>query len=234
MSRTFLNQSTQIGNSKVYDDTLAAGSALEFVTGSDFTIHDDLNALRSMMNHIIGSGNWYDEPVNTLSGLDSGKLSLTGGTMTGGIDMGSNSITNVASPGLGTDAVNKDYVDTTLASAAFRYSKQYAVVPGLVTAGTDLIVNLASGANPSLDVDASLAVPYIDNGALVDMPDQPMIENFVKYGDLYLNGQLLRYGADTDYTLGSVPGALVFTFDLRDGDVLCLINDQFTGLPAVP
>lgn len=233
MSRTFLNQSTQIGNSKEYDDTLAAGSALEFVTGSDFTIHDDLNALRSMMNHIIGSGNWYDAPIDTLSGLSSGKLSLSGGTMTGGIDMGTNSITNVPTPVNGGDAVNKDYVDNSLSDSPFRYSKQYAVVPGLVTAGTDLIVNLANGTHLSLSVDSALAVPYIDNGALVDMPDQPMIDNFVKYGDLYLNGQLLRYGADTDYTLGSDPGTLVFTFDLREGDVLCLISDQYSGIPAL-
>jgi hypothetical protein len=233
MSRTFINQSTQIGNSKAYDDTLSASPALEFTTGSDFTIYDDLNALRSMMNHIIGTGNWYDVPIDTLSGLSSGKLSLTGGTMTGSIDMGSNSITNVPTPTTSTDAANKDYVDGSLSASPFRYSKQYAVISGLVTAGTDLIVNLAGGTSPSLSVDASLTVPYIDNGVLVDIPDQPMIDNFVKYSDMYLNGQLLRYGTGKDFEFGSVAGSLKFEFDLIANDVICLISDQYTGLPAL-
>lgn len=229
MSRTFLNQSTQISNSKVYDDTLSSGVALEFAGYDDKTIHDDLNALRSMMKQITGRGAWYEDPMVSLSSLDQWKLSLTGGTMLGNIDMYGSMVTGLAAPSAGSDAVNKDYVDSTLLAAPFRYGKQHAVVPGLITAGTDLIVNAVGG---SLSVDGSLAIPYTA-GSPPSLPDSTMIDNFVKYSDVYLNGQLLRYGAGKDFEFGTVPGSLVFSFDLRANDVICLISDQYTGLPAI-
>jgi hypothetical protein len=59
--------------------------------------------------------------------VDSGdalKLSLTGGTMSGVLNMGSNKITALATPTSGTDAANKSYVDAaipTIANYAFAY-----------------------------------------------------------------------------------------------------------------
>jgi len=61
MARTFLRQDTQIRNSDVYDDTLAAGLTLE--TGQT-EIEGDLNALRSQVKRLIwgdAAGNWYDD-----------------------------------------------------------------------------------------------------------------------------------------------------------------------------
>lgn len=63
MGRTFIRQDTQIRNSDLYDDTLAAGSALE---SGQTTIEGDLNALRSQLTRILkadGSLNWYDDVV---------------------------------------------------------------------------------------------------------------------------------------------------------------------------
>ena len=57
MARTFLRQDTQIRNSDVYDDTLAAGATLESGAAN---IEADLNSLRSQVNKIIGETNWYD------------------------------------------------------------------------------------------------------------------------------------------------------------------------------
>jgi hypothetical protein len=61
MSRTFVRQDTQIRNSDLYDDTVAAGSTLE---SAPTNIEEDLNALRSQMKRAIwddGAGNWYDD-----------------------------------------------------------------------------------------------------------------------------------------------------------------------------
>jgi hypothetical protein len=61
MSRTFIRQDTQIKNSDLYDDTVAAGSTLE-TAGTQ--IEFDLNGLRSQMKRAIwddGAGNWYDD-----------------------------------------------------------------------------------------------------------------------------------------------------------------------------
>jgi len=61
MARTFIRQDTQVRNSDVYDDTVAAGSTLESAPAH---IEDDLNALRSQAKRAIwqdSAGNWYDD-----------------------------------------------------------------------------------------------------------------------------------------------------------------------------
>lgn len=67
MSRSLLNQDTQIRNARVYLDNLAAGSTLETNAASG---NDDADALRSQINRVLradGSLNWYDDvpTVNT-------------------------------------------------------------------------------------------------------------------------------------------------------------------------
>ncbi len=57
MSRTLVRQLLNIRNSDTYDDTLAAGVALE--SGAT-RLEDDLNSIRSQLNRIIGQTNWYD------------------------------------------------------------------------------------------------------------------------------------------------------------------------------
>jgi hypothetical protein len=68
MSQTKIRQSSQIFNSDVYDDGVAAGATLE--SGS-VSLQQDLNALRSQMNRLQGGTNWYDalsgRSVETLS-----------------------------------------------------------------------------------------------------------------------------------------------------------------------
>jgi len=61
MSRTFVRQDTQIRQSDVYDDTIAAGqAALETAAAN---IEDDLNSLRSQVSRILDdqAGAWYDD-----------------------------------------------------------------------------------------------------------------------------------------------------------------------------
>lgn len=62
MGRTFIRQDTQIRNSDLYDDTLAAGSTLESAPAN---IEDDLNGLRSQANRTLKAtgGNWFDDLV---------------------------------------------------------------------------------------------------------------------------------------------------------------------------
>ena len=48
---------------------------------------------------------------------DATKLSLSGGTMTGAIDMGSAKITTTYTPSNGPDSTNKTYVDSIIGSA---------------------------------------------------------------------------------------------------------------------
>lgn len=61
-----------------------------------------------------------DDPnfATTMTNSLASKLSLSGGTMTGALAMGSNKITNLATPEASTDAATKGYIDTQTTSAA--------------------------------------------------------------------------------------------------------------------
>lgn len=204
MSRTFINQSTQIANSNVYDDTLAATSALEFASGSA-SIHDDLNALRSMIQHVIGSGNWYDQPTNSLAWLSSNKLNLSGGTMSGSLAMAGHNITDLGDPVDPQHAATKAYVDSQVSGLDARSSKTFSVVTAAVSEGD----NLVAGLGGNLDT----ALPTIPTGS----------EVFASTYDIYLNGQLLRPGVNMDVNPGTVPNSLKLTFDAVEGDVFCVV-----------
>lgn len=56
MARTFIRQESQIRPSLTFDDTLAAGVALQSGSAS---IEGDLNSLRSQAKRILGEANWY-------------------------------------------------------------------------------------------------------------------------------------------------------------------------------
>lgn len=70
-----LDQETQIQNSDVYDDTIAAGVALESPAAADQNIRFDLNAIRSQLRRIIdpqglaGTADWFVDIVAALNGF---------------------------------------------------------------------------------------------------------------------------------------------------------------------
>ena len=209
MSRTFLNQTTQIGNSEVYDDTLSTGSALEF-TDVNASIHDDLNALRSMIRTVMGSVNWYDAPSGSLNSLTNDKVNRAGDTMSGSLDMGGFSIVGLAdlvSGSLSSSATNKLYVDSLVSNAIAgldgRVSKTFASVSAPAAA------------------DSALAVGTNLTG---EMPDFTGVSNedFTALYDVFMNGQLLRAGSGMDVYLDG--GSLKLTFDAVANDVICIFK----------
>ena len=89
---------------KYVDDSVAA-----LVASAPGTL-DTLNELAEALG---------DDPnfATTMTNALAGKLSLSGGTMTGAIAMGANKITGLATPESSTDAANKGYIDTMASSA---------------------------------------------------------------------------------------------------------------------
>jgi hypothetical protein len=71
MARTFIRQETQVRNSDLYDDTIAASLA-NFETNPT-NLEGDLNNVRSQLHNLLKNqaGNWYDD-LNTPSALDAG------------------------------------------------------------------------------------------------------------------------------------------------------------------
>jgi hypothetical protein len=60
----------------------------------------------------LGLQSGIDSLDTSMAAVESGKLSLSGGTMTGTLDMGSNKITSTYTPSTNADIANKQYVDT--------------------------------------------------------------------------------------------------------------------------
>ena len=211
MSRTFLNQSTQIASSETYDDTLTIDSTLEYTREDGKTIHDDLNALRTMIRAAMGTSNWYEAPAGNIESLVETKVSKSGDTMTGPLDMGSYAITNLAYPSNDTDAASKLYVDTVAGGIPIRLVRIFAKVTSAAAAGSDLY----DGEN-------------LDN----TLPTFSAATFATDY-DIFMNGQLLRPGSDFDVYIGGVgdnEAKLRLTYDVVVDDVICVIS---YGLPTL-
>jgi len=219
MSRTFLNQTTQIGNSETYDDSLETGSRLQF-SGSDASIHDDLNALRTMIRVAMGTPSWYDEPAESLTELSGSKVSRSGDTMTGALHMSGNLITGLPETRfyvqegediLSTSAVSKQYVDDVSAPGRSNYAwvgKSYATVTAPVAAGEDLVFGVST--------DSPLTALWQGLDAV----------------NIFMNGQLLRNGSEYDVNRGSLPNSVRLTFNAVPGDVICIEQHEIPLLPS--
>jgi hypothetical protein len=91
-----------------------------------------------------------DDPnfATTITNSLAGKLSLTGGTMTGAIAMGTNKITGLGTPTASTDAANKDYIDTMATSAGASATASAASAAAAATSATSA-ASSATAANSS-------------------------------------------------------------------------------------
>lgn len=94
---------------------------------------------------------------------DSTKLSLTGGTVTGDINMSGNKITNIGTPSNSGDIVNKSYVDTQITNISNSINNYLPLsggtMSGNINLGNHSIINVANPINASDVANKS----YIDN-----------------------------------------------------------------------
>lgn len=139
---------------KLYVDTQVAS----LVDSAPGTL-DTLNELAAALG---------DDPnfATTITNSLAAKLSLSGGTMTGAIAMGTNKITGLGTPTASTDAANKNYIDTMASSAG---ASSTAAAASAASAAIS-----ASSANASAtSADASfVAVTGLTGAGLVrDMGD---------------------------------------------------------------
>lgn len=106
---------------------------------------------------LLGSG---DISVATQSDLDD-YLALAGGTMTGDIAMGNNSITGLAEPTNSSDAANKGYVDT-IATGALKPSGSiaFASLPALSASVLNNMYNVTDAFTSTSDFTDGGGVSY--------------------------------------------------------------------------
>lgn len=91
--------------SKSYVDT-AVANLINSAPGT-------LDTLKELADAIGNDANFS----STMASALNAKLSLSGGTMSGVLNMGNNRISNVATPSQGSDATNKQYVDAVVGTA---------------------------------------------------------------------------------------------------------------------
>lgn len=154
----------------------------------------------------VNSGVIETTSTNDLRVLGAGELLLddgnqSGWTQTTGIKLSDTSLEwNVFSGSFGEVSLLKAIYQSK------RRDKVYATVNTTVAADAD--VSLAAG-----NIDNQL--PYMNSGS------------FTKDYDVYLNGQLLypgaNSGANNDYYPGTSQYALKFEFQVKSGDVICVV-----------
>jgi hypothetical protein len=135
---------------KGYVDTAVAN-----VVASAPAALDTLNELAAALGN---DASFSTTVTNNLAG----KLSKTGGTMSGAIDMGSSKITSLGTPTAGTDAVNKTYIDTlygsTVAaatSAASASTSASSAATSATSSATSAISSAASATSSATSATSS-------------------------------------------------------------------------------
>jgi hypothetical protein len=101
---------------------------------------------------------------------DALKLSLSGGTMSGAIAMGTNKITGVGNPTLAQDAATKDYVDDILGSATSAATSAAAAATSASNASTSAS-NAASSATTASNAVTSAELAATNAAASYDSFD---------------------------------------------------------------
>ena len=139
----------------VVDPTLAQDAATKNYV--DTQLASLVNGAPTALNQLnelaaaIGNDANYSTTITTAL---STKLPLTGGTMTGNIDMGGYKATNLATPTVSTDAASKGYADTKLPLAG-------GTMSGAIAMGTSKITGMG---DPTSAQDAATK-NYVDTGA---------------------------------------------------------------------
>ena len=132
---------------------LADGSAVPIysISGSPvtstgtltFTLNSQTaNTVFASPNGSSGQPTFRTLVVADIPNLSGTYLPLTGGTLSGALNLGGNAINNIASPSLSTDAANKGYVDSAINGLTWKGPVQaYAASNTALTGGSTLTID---------------------------------------------------------------------------------------------
>ena len=172
--------------------------------------------------------------------------SRTGGTFTTALSMSSNKITSLATPTVGTDAANKQYVDD---QAALKLSLSGGTMSGALAMGGKAITGVLDPVNAqdavtkayvdaldarggksfaevTVNIPKETLVAYSSQNINAELPVMPSDESqFNRQFDVYVNGQLLRPGSGFDVVRSQNNAkGLVLGMPLYTGDTLCIVS----------
>lgn len=169
------------------------------VTAIQQTITDietSLNNVKTSIEDIRSDINTINE---TLTKIQNGSvvlpyLPLKGGTMTGAINMGGMSITNVASPSAETDVVNKKYVDDAISGGITPPTGDYLPLTGGTMGGNiDMNNNRITSVGAPADENDAVNKSYVDTKTGNYLP----LAGGTMSGNINVNNNKLQLSADT-------------------------------------
>lgn len=134
-------------NTHIADTTMhlsaAQNTLLDGISGVTFS---DINRLITLDTTLTSLG--FASVASALSSLQSNKLNLSGGTMTGNIVMsGSSKVTGLPTPTADSDAANKAYVDALAAGIDWKEAVKTATTANITLSGLQTIDGVALVAN---------------------------------------------------------------------------------------
>ena len=201
------------------------------------------------LNEIAAAINDDDNVYTTLTTSIAAKLPLAGGTMSGNITMGGNTVTGLGTPTNASDAVTKTYVDTTFGSTASAATSA-AAAEAAYDSFDDRYLG-AKSSSPTLDNDGDALITgalyfdttanlmkvytgssWINAGSAVNGTSERQVYTAtsgqtsfsatydVGYVDVYLNGVKLVSGTDFTATSGT---SIVLTTGATAGDIVDIV-----------
>jgi ACT domain-containing protein len=223
-------QSDGTGNFVCANVPTASVSSVYGRTGAVVALDDDYTS--SQINNTAAGNIIATDVQAAINELDTEKLALAGGAMSGAINMSSNVINNLGTPVVGSDATTKSYVDTAVAGAAGAPGGATTQVQfngtGAFAGDSNFIwdnINKRLGvgtASPAVDFDVNIGT--INAAAICD-------ENNANCIDLSMaqtNGTVTSVTTGTGLTGGPITGAGTISIANQGVGTLQLSNDAVT------
>lgn len=189
---TLVTVDDDIPNKKYVDDEISAAQTAQVMND-----HDDVTIASLANNDFLiynsTSMDWENETPATArtalglvaAGAGDIWVEKAGDSMTGNLDMGTNTILNLADPTAGTDAANKQYVDSVAAGLDPKQSSQVAT-------------------DGDLDTETGQTWTYTDNGGVGDTLESDTASTTTLDGVLLSDGDRVLVKDQTDQTQNGI------------------------------
>ena len=163
---------------------------------------------------------------------DNDQVSKTGDTMSGNLAMGGNKVTGLGTPGTGTDAANKTYVDDTVASVTAGTIPDGTITTSKIADGAVTAAKLDSGVGGENNVQSDWNEADTNSDAFIlNKPTIPTnVSDLSNDAGYTANaGTVIEVSTGTGLTGGPITGTGTISIDTGGVDTTQLADDSVTS-----